>query len=247
MPNRSTTSALAFLLEHLPPQMHLVIATREDPHLPLARLRVRGQLTELRAADCVLRPPKPPSFSTARWAWASRGRHRRTGSPHRRLDCRPAIGRNFDAGPSGHGQLHRVFHRHASFHDGLSAGRGAAAADGRSPGVPAGHVDSRSPVRAVVRGGDGESANKRSSESANSPFALRHSHIRTPSWNTSNARTCSSSRWITIGSGTAITGCLRICCASGCSNRLRTWRTITCVPATGIKPMVIWPKRFSTP
>jgi LuxR family maltose regulon positive regulatory protein len=43
--------ALAFLVEHLPPQMHLVIATREDPHLPLARLRVRGQLTELRAAE----------------------------------------------------------------------------------------------------------------------------------------------------------------------------------------------------
>ena len=31
--------------------MHLVIATREDPHLPLARLRARGQLTELRATD----------------------------------------------------------------------------------------------------------------------------------------------------------------------------------------------------
>ena len=43
--------ALTFLLEHLPPQMHLVIATREDPQLPLARLRARGQLTELRAAD----------------------------------------------------------------------------------------------------------------------------------------------------------------------------------------------------
>jgi LuxR family maltose regulon positive regulatory protein len=42
---------LAFLLEHLPPQMHLVIATREDPRLPLARWRARGQLTELRAAD----------------------------------------------------------------------------------------------------------------------------------------------------------------------------------------------------
>lgn len=42
---------LAFLLEHLPPQMHLVIATREDPNLPLARLRVRNQLTELRATD----------------------------------------------------------------------------------------------------------------------------------------------------------------------------------------------------
>ncbi|MEP7356627.1 MAG: LuxR C-terminal-related transcriptional regulator [Anaerolineales bacterium] len=43
--------ALGFLVEHLPPQLHLVITTREDPQLPLARLRARGQLTELRAAD----------------------------------------------------------------------------------------------------------------------------------------------------------------------------------------------------
>jgi len=43
--------ALTFFLEHLPPEMHLVIATREDPHLPLARLRAKDQLTELRAAD----------------------------------------------------------------------------------------------------------------------------------------------------------------------------------------------------
>ncbi|TAH48194.1 MAG: LuxR family transcriptional regulator [Chloroflexota bacterium] len=43
--------ALAFLLEHLPPQMHLVIGTRQDPQLPLAQLRARDQLTELRAAD----------------------------------------------------------------------------------------------------------------------------------------------------------------------------------------------------
>ena len=41
--------ALTFLLEHLPAQMHLVITTREDPQFPLARLRARGQLTELRA------------------------------------------------------------------------------------------------------------------------------------------------------------------------------------------------------
>jgi len=38
----SVDDALTFLLEHLPPQMHLVIATREDPHLPLARLRARA-------------------------------------------------------------------------------------------------------------------------------------------------------------------------------------------------------------
>jgi len=44
-------SALAFLIEQLPPQMHLVIATREDPGLPLSRLRARDQLTELRVKD----------------------------------------------------------------------------------------------------------------------------------------------------------------------------------------------------
>ena len=42
---------VAFLLEHLPPQVHLVIASRADPALPLARLRGRGQLVEIRAAD----------------------------------------------------------------------------------------------------------------------------------------------------------------------------------------------------
>jgi len=43
--------AVSFLLEHLSPHMHLVIATREDPRLGLARLRASGQLTELRATD----------------------------------------------------------------------------------------------------------------------------------------------------------------------------------------------------
>ena len=54
--------ALTFLLEHLPPQMHLVIATREDPALPLARLRARGQLTELRAADLRFTPAEAADF-----------------------------------------------------------------------------------------------------------------------------------------------------------------------------------------
>jgi len=49
--SQEVDEALTFLIEHLPPQMHLVIATREDPPLPLARLRARGQLTELRADD----------------------------------------------------------------------------------------------------------------------------------------------------------------------------------------------------
>lgn len=43
--------ALTFLIEHLPPSFHLVITSRIDPPLPLARWRVRNQLAEVRADD----------------------------------------------------------------------------------------------------------------------------------------------------------------------------------------------------
>jgi LuxR family maltose regulon positive regulatory protein len=55
-------TALTFLIENLPSQMHLVITTREDPHLPLARLRVKGHLTELRAADLRFTPEETSEF-----------------------------------------------------------------------------------------------------------------------------------------------------------------------------------------
>lgn len=53
---------LSFLLEHLPPQIHLVITTREDPQLPLPRLRARDQLTELRANDLRFTPEEASEF-----------------------------------------------------------------------------------------------------------------------------------------------------------------------------------------
>ncbi len=54
--------ALTFFVDHLPPQLRLVIASREDPQLPLARLRARGQLTELRAADLRFTPTEAADF-----------------------------------------------------------------------------------------------------------------------------------------------------------------------------------------
>jgi LuxR family maltose regulon positive regulatory protein len=60
--SKPVDEALTFLLEHLPPQMHLVVASREDPHFPLARLRARGQLTELRAADLRFTPVEAAGF-----------------------------------------------------------------------------------------------------------------------------------------------------------------------------------------
>ncbi|MGB3715820.1 MAG: LuxR C-terminal-related transcriptional regulator [Candidatus Promineifilaceae bacterium] len=56
--------AITFLLEHLPPQMHLVIATRDDPQLHLARLRARGQLAELRATDLRFTSSEATEFLT---------------------------------------------------------------------------------------------------------------------------------------------------------------------------------------
>src|SRR5512139_154142 len=49
--NQAVHDAVIFLLEHCAPTFHLVIATRADPPLPLARMRARGQLVELRVND----------------------------------------------------------------------------------------------------------------------------------------------------------------------------------------------------
>ena len=49
--NPTIHEGMTFLLDHLSPSLHLVIATRADPPLPISRLRARGQLIELRVAD----------------------------------------------------------------------------------------------------------------------------------------------------------------------------------------------------
>jgi LuxR family maltose regulon positive regulatory protein len=53
---------MAFVLEHLPPRSHLVITTRADPALPLGRLRGRGELTEIRAADLRFTPDEAAAY-----------------------------------------------------------------------------------------------------------------------------------------------------------------------------------------
>jgi LuxR family maltose regulon positive regulatory protein len=53
---------VSFLVEHLPPQVHLVVASRADPALPLARLRARGELVELRAADLRFTPDEAAAY-----------------------------------------------------------------------------------------------------------------------------------------------------------------------------------------
>jgi LuxR family transcriptional regulator, maltose regulon positive regulatory protein len=59
---RDIHEGMAFILEHLPPQFHLVIAGRADPALPLSRLRGRGELVEIRAADLRFTPDEAATY-----------------------------------------------------------------------------------------------------------------------------------------------------------------------------------------
>jgi LuxR family transcriptional regulator, maltose regulon positive regulatory protein len=53
---------MAFLLNHQPPQMHLILITREDPPLPLPRLRAKGLMTEIRAQQLRFTPEEAAAF-----------------------------------------------------------------------------------------------------------------------------------------------------------------------------------------
>jgi LuxR family maltose regulon positive regulatory protein len=55
-------SAVTYLLDRAPPNLHLILATRADPPLPLSRLRGRGQLVELRAADLAFKAQEAAEF-----------------------------------------------------------------------------------------------------------------------------------------------------------------------------------------
>jgi LuxR family maltose regulon positive regulatory protein len=70
--------AVSFLLDHMPPLeqgMHLVVATRADPPLPLARLRGRGQLTELHAAELRFTPSEAGVYFNDTMALALSAEH----------------------------------------------------------------------------------------------------------------------------------------------------------------------------
>ena len=120
--------------------------------LPLARLRARGQLTELRAADLRFTPSEAADFLNAGdGSQPLGGRHRRTGRPHRRLDCRPAIGRAVPAGPPGCFRVHPGLRGRPPVHRGLSGRRGPAASAGGCPQLLTPDRHSRPVDRPAVR------------------------------------------------------------------------------------------------
>ena len=92
-------AGMVFLLEHLPPHVHLVISTRADPLLPLARLRARGELVEVRAADLRFTPDEVAAYlNDVIGLDLVRETHRRIGGTDRRLDRCAPTGRALHAG-----------------------------------------------------------------------------------------------------------------------------------------------------
>ena len=186
--SKAVDNALTFLLEHLPPQMHLVITTREDPNLPLARLRVRDQLTELRAADL-----RFTSSEAAEFLNQVMGLHLSTEDiaaledPHRRLDRRAAISRTVDAGTPGCRRIHPGIRRRQPLHRGLFDRRGPAAPARSSPQLPTPDCHSRPLEWSAVR--------------------CRHRPAGTAArgWKPCSGATSFSFRWMTSVTGIAIT------------------------------------------
>jgi LuxR family transcriptional regulator, maltose regulon positive regulatory protein len=96
---RDVQDGIVFLLDHLPPRMHLVIASRADPALPLPRLRARGELAEIRAVDLRFSPDEAAAYLnevmelglTAEDVGAA-------GAPHRGVDRRTPARGALDAG-----------------------------------------------------------------------------------------------------------------------------------------------------
>src|SRR5215207_2853176 len=96
---RDVGNGMAFLLEHLPPQVHLVIGTRADPGLPLARLRARGELVEIRADDLRFTAEEAAAYLNETMGLALTPGRRSAGGPHRGVDRGPAAGGALHAGP----------------------------------------------------------------------------------------------------------------------------------------------------
>ena len=143
---------VAFLLEHLPPHVHLVIGTRADPALPLARLRARGELVEVRAADLRFTLDEVATYlNDVGGLGLDAADDRRPGGPDRGLDRRPPAGRALAAGARGHTGVHRRLRRGRPLRRGLPRRGGARPPARGRPRLPARHLGPRPAHRPAVR------------------------------------------------------------------------------------------------
>ena len=231
--------ALTFLLEHLPPQMHLVIATREDPQLPLARLRARGQLTELRATDLRFTPAEAAGFLNQVMG----------------LDLSAEDIAALETRTEGWiaglqlAALSLQGHQDATSFIQSFTGSHRFVLD-----YLVEEVLQRQPAQVQTFLLRTSILDRLCGPLCDAVLLRRAAAVRASNPGISRtAPTCSSSPWTTSGAGTAITISSPICCASDCTRaapRLQgmqgvAWPNYTVVPASGMKTMAWSSKPFS--
>jgi LuxR family maltose regulon positive regulatory protein len=115
--NRAIHDAVTFLIEHQPDNMRLILTSRSDPPLPLARWRARAQLAEIRAHDLRFAPDEAAAFLREVSGVDTVGRRGgRAGRSHRRLDRGTAARRAVNARPGRYRRLHPRVHRQPRLH-----------------------------------------------------------------------------------------------------------------------------------
>ena len=141
-----------------PARLHLVIASRADPALPLPRLRARGDLVEIRAADLRFTPDEAAVLPQRRHGAAAHpGRRDRSGGAHRGLDRRAPARRALDGRTGRRRLVHRRLRGRRPLRRRLPGRGGPATSAGGRPDVPAADLrarpDDRLPVRRPHRAG----------------------------------------------------------------------------------------------
>ena len=207
---REVQDGMAFLLEHLPPQLQLVIAGRADPPLPLARLRGRGELVELRAADLRFTPEEAAAYLnqvmglalTAGDVAALEGRTEGWIAALQ-LAALSLQGRDDVAG------FIADFAGDDRYIVDYLAEEVLPAPARAGPAVPVADLGPGPAVRPTVR--------------------CRHRPGRwpRPCWRRWSEGTCSWSRWMTAAAGIATTSCSPTCCGRACWTSSPT-RSLTC-------------------
>ncbi len=219
---------MAFLLDHVPPRLHLVIASRADPSMPLARLRARAELVELRAADLRFTPDEAAAYLNGVMgleltALDVAALEERTEGWVAALQLAALSMQGRDDAR----RLHRRVRRRRPLHRRLPRGGGAAAPARAGPRLPAADLDPRPPQRI------------RSATPSPAPTVARACS------RTSSAATCSWCRSTTTVSGTATTTSSPTCSEPG-SPRSRPRPSTHCTggratgtPATARHPTAI--------
>ena len=195
--------SLGFLLEHRPPGLDLVLASRSDPPLALARLRARGQLAELRAAE--LRFTADETATLLQQMAAGTGAAltpmqtwRRYDSAHRGVGGRAAASRPVAARPARRRGVRGGVHRQPPLRPGLTWPRRCSTTRTRGPYLPAGNLGAGSarPAHCATRSPAGS--------------------VARPCWSGSSGRVCSWCRSMRSVAGGVITRCSPTCSAPVC-------------------------------